>query len=272
MNNGYYQAANPDMNHPKVVILTGASAGIGRATATLLAQTGYRVVLAARQAVPLQHLSQTLNQQGYQTIAIPTDMGDTRQAAALAHKTKAIFGQIDVIINNAGIGVYQNVADLDETAARQVMDVNYFGPVALIQAALPYLPAQEGLIINISSIIGRRAVPGMAGYCATKAALERMAESLRLEVEVRVSTIYPGVTATEFVPHALGDIGSLHPNRRPGVPPEWVAQAILQTIRHPRRDVFITLFDRLFVTVSMLWPTLADHILYYYTKIRNSKR
>ena len=258
----------------RVVILTGASQGIGRATAYALARAGCRLVLAARGAIRLQQLAMELNAQGYTAIAIPTDMGDTTQAAALAHKTVAIFGTIDVIINNAGIGVYQAVAELDETAARQVMEVNYFGPVALIQAALPTLMANPdgGLIINISSIIGRRAMPHMAAYCATKAALERMAESLRLEVKtanVRVSTVYPGVTATEFVHNSLGDIARLRPNRRAGVPAEWVAQAILQTIRYERRDVFITLFDRAFVTFSMIFPYLADQILFYYTRIRN---
>jgi short-subunit dehydrogenase len=106
-------------------------------------------------------------------------------------------------------------------------------------------------------------MPGIAGYCASKGALEKMAESLRVELaadNIRVSTIYPGVTATGFNDNSLG-ASSYGRGRREGVPPERVAQAILHTIRYEQRDVFITLFDRTFVTVSALWPWLMDKLL-----------
>jgi short-subunit dehydrogenase len=249
----------------RAVILTGASQGIGRATAHVLARAGCKLALAARTAEPLQALTGELMAAGQPAIAIPADVGDTAQAAALAHKTVEAFGRIDVVINNAGIGVRDRVLDLQEQEARRTMDVNYFGPVALIQAAIPYLKTNPdgGLIINISSIVGRRAMPGIAGYCASKGALEKMAESLRLELKaanIRVSTVYPGVTQTKFNDNSLG--GSQEGRGRlSGVPPERVAQAILNTIRNERRDVFITLFDRTFITVSMLWPGLMDKLL-----------
>jgi short-subunit dehydrogenase len=248
-----------------VVILTGATQGIGRATAYKLASAGCKLALAARTAAPLCALAEELEAGGYPVVAIPTDMGDTSQAAALAHKTVEIFGKIDVIINNAAIGVRDQVIDLAEAEARRVMDVNYFGPVALIQAALPYFKANPdgGLIINISSIVGRRAMPGIAGYCASKGALEKMAESLRVELKadrIRVSTIYPGVTATQFNDHSLGGSQSGR-GRKTGVAPERVAEAILRTIRNEQRDVFVTLYDWTFVTVSMLWPSLMDWLL-----------
>ena len=203
-----------------------------------------------------------LTTRGHEAIAIPTDMGNTAQAAALAQKTVEAFGRIDIVINNAAIAVRERVSNLAEAEARWVMDVNYFGPVALIQAAIPHLKANSegGLIINISSIVGRRAMPGLAGYCASKSALEKMAESLRVELAadyVRVSTVYPGVTATNFRANSLGsDQGALR--RMSGVTPERVAQVILKTIRHEPRDVFITLPDRIFITVSMLLPGLMD--------------
>lgn len=249
----------------RVVILTGATQGIGLATAQVLALAGCRLALAARGAEQLTALSERLNEAGHQTLAIPTDMGDTAQAAALARKAAAAFGTIDVVINNAGIGVRDRLEDVQEAEARRTMDVNYFGPVALIQAALPCLKANPGggLIVNVSSIVGRRAMPGIAGYCASKAALEKMAESLRVELKrynVRVSTVYPGVTDTGFNRNSLG--GSQDGRQgRVGVPPERVAQAILRTIRHEQRDVFITLYDRTFVTASMLLPWLMDRLL-----------
>lgn len=253
----------------RVVILTGATQGIGRATARTLAQAGCFLVLAARTREPLDTLAAELNAGPTQAVAIPTNMGDTAQAANLVRATVETFGRLDVVINNAALGVRDEVVDLNETEARRVMDVNYFGPVALIQAAIPHLKANRegGLIINISSIVGRRAMPGIAGYCASKAALEKMAESLRIELKrdnIRVSTVYPGVTATRFNDHSLGRSQSGR-GRLAGVPPERAAQTILRTIRHERRDVFVTLFDRAFVTAGALWPWLMDQLLSRYT-------
>lgn len=253
----------------RVVILTGATQGIGRATALTLAQAGCTLALAARNVERLQSLANELGQAGHRAVAIPTDMGDTNQAAALAQKTIATFGRIEVIINNAALGVRDWVTDLREEEARRIMDVNYFGPVALIQAALPHLKANSdgGLIINISSIVGRRAMPGIAGYCASKAALEKMAESLRVELaadNIRVSTVYPGVTATKFNDNSLGNDPSGR-GRLDGVPPERVAQVILNTLRTERRDAFVTWFDLAFVTASAVWPWLMDRLLTRYS-------
>ncbi len=249
----------------RVVILTGATQGIGLATAKHLAQAGCRLVLAARNEAKLNELAQTLRQQGYTATAIPTDMGDTSQAKNLAHQTIKAYDCIDVVINNAALGVRDKVLDLQESEARTVMDVNYFGPVALIQAAIPYLKQNSngGLIINVSSIVGRRAMPGIAGYCASKGALEKMADSLRVEVakdNIRISTVYPGVTQTHFNDNSLGN-SQMGRGRLSGVPPERVAEAIARTIRCESRDVFITWFDRAFVTGSTVLPWVMDKLL-----------
>jgi NAD(P)-dependent dehydrogenase (short-subunit alcohol dehydrogenase family) len=253
----------------RVVILTGASRGIGLATTHLLARAGCRLALAGRDQRALLDLADELEAAGHTAIAVPTDMSDTRQAAALARIAAHAYGKLDVVINNAGVGVRDDVELLRETQARLVMDVNFFGPVALIKGALPHLLAnpEGGLIINISSIVGRRAMPGIGGYCASKAALERLAESLRLELKpdnIRVSTVYPGVTATRFNDNSLGG-GQAGRGRLTGVPPEKVARAILATIRREPRDKFITLLDRAFVTASALSPRLMDWLLYRYT-------
>jgi short-subunit dehydrogenase len=252
----------------RVVILTGATQGIGRATAYALAQAGCKLALAARTAPALQALAAELNQAGYSAIPCPADMGDPAQAAKLAQQTVEAFGKLDVVINNAALGLRDNVTQLQEADARRVMEVNYFGPLALIQAAIPHLKANPdgGLIINVSSIVGQRAMPGIAGYCASKAALEKMAESLRLELKrenIRVSTVYPGVTATRFNANSLGG-GQGGRGRVSGIAPERVARAILNTIHTERRDVYITLFDWLFVTVNAAWPGLMDGLLSRY--------
>ena len=209
--------------------------------------------------------SMTCNETVTRLSPFPLTMGDTRQAAALAQKAIEAYGTIDVVINNAGLGLRDRLVDVDEAEARRVMDVNYFGPLTLIQAAIPQLMANAdgGLIINISSIVGRRAMPGIGGYCASKAALEKMAESLRVELRadnIRVSTVYPGVTVTKFNDNSLGG-SQMGRGRVSGVSPEKVASAILNTIRHERRDVFITLFDRTFVTASAVWPWFMDRLL-----------
>lgn len=255
----------------RAVILTGASQGIGRATAVILAGAGCKLALAARRVEPLQALAAELRQTGQQVVAIPTDMGDTGQAAALAHKTIEAFGRLDVVINNAAVGLRERLLDLQEAEARRIMDINYFGPMALIQAAIPYLKANPdgGLLINISSIVGRRAMPGIGAYCASKGALEKMAESLRLELmadNIRVSTVYPGVTATRFNHNSLGSSQDGR-GRIAGVPPERVARAILKAIRREQRDVFITLFDRTFVMASAAWPWLMDRLLSRYLSL-----
>ncbi len=253
----------------RVVILTGATLGIGRATAHVLARAGCRLALAARDQRALLDLADELEAAGFTAIAVPTDISDTRQAAALARITAQAYGTIDVVINNAGKGVRDDVQFLREAEARLVMDTNYFGPVALIQRALPHLKTNPdgGLIINVSSIVGRRAFPGIGGYCASKAALEKMSESLRVELKgdnIRVSTVYPGVTATSFNDNSLG--GSQQGRGRlAGVPPERVARAILKTIRREPRDKFITLFDRAFVTAAALSRRLMDWLLRNYT-------
>jgi short-subunit dehydrogenase len=249
----------------RVVILTGATQGIGRATAYLLAQANCKLVLAARNGGTLQALAGELMASGHQAVAVPTDLGDTAQAAALARSAVEAYGQLDIIINNAAIGVRDRVLDLNEAEARRVMNVNYFGPVALIQSAIPLLSANPhgGLIINISSIVGRRAMPGIAGYCASKSALEKMAESLRLELKarnIRVSTIFPGVTVTDFNTNSLGSSRAGR-GRVTGVSPERVARTILKTIRSERRDVFVTLFDYTFVMASTLLPGFVDRLL-----------
>jgi short-subunit dehydrogenase len=257
----------------RVVILTGATQGIGRATAFLLAKSGCKLALAARDRTRLLKLASQLEEAGHTAVAIPTDMGETRQARALARIAGEAYGnKIDVVINNAGIGVRDDVDSLKEVEARRVMDVNYFGPLALIQAALPYLKLNPdgGLIINVSSIVSQRAMPGLAGYCASKGALDNLTESLRLEMlpfNVRVSAVFAGVTATRFNDNSLGD-SQLGRGQMAGVPPERVAKAIERTILREPRDVYITYKDQLFVLVSQLFPRLMDRMLSRYLEKR----
>ena len=233
------------MSRKRTMVITGTRKGIGKYLVDYYIQQGYMIFGCSREPADYSY-------DDYQHFCL--DVSDEQKVKEMCSEISKTHNCLDVVINNAAIGVRDRALDLQEKQARRIMDVNYFGPVALIRAAIPHLRSNPdgGLIVNISSIVGRRAMPGIGGYCASKAALEKMAESLRLELladDIRVSTVYPGVTATDFNDNSLGNSQSGR-GRVSGVPPERVARAILHTIRHEQRDVFITLFDRAFVAAS----------------------
>lgn len=250
-----------------VVVITGASQGIGRASAIKLAEAGCLLTLTARTAEPLQELARSLGQD--RVLVVPADVSQPSAAAEIARRTEDRFGRIDVLVNNAGLGIYGPAATVSLAEARQVMAVNFFGPWQLMQACIPIMQKNGGgLIINVSSIIGRRSTPSAGGYCASKAALEHLVEAMRVELapqNIRFSTLYPGVTQTDFVPRSLG-----FPTRRrgrvKGVPAEKVADRLLKTARKEPRDAYVTLFDWTYVTGSRLWPGLVDWVLARYFK------
>jgi len=259
----------------RVVILTGASQGIGQATAWQLAEAGCKVVLVARNHTLLHQLAIQLNSHNYQTVAIPTDITDRVQLNRLVQQTVELFGTVDILINNAGVGIYDKVATMNEAEARYIMEVNYFAPLRLIQTVVPIMAVnpEGGVILNISSIVGRRALPTIGGYCATKGALERLAESLRVELKptnIRVSTLYPGVTDTSFVDNSLGSGTGIRSGRLRGVSVERVAKRIVTTLKTEPRDVFITLSDQIALWLCAIFPTLADRALFYLFKQRNA--
>lgn len=251
----------------KVVLLTGASSGIGWATAHALAGAGCQLSLAARTAGRLQELADALSARGARALATPTDLAQPDDIRCLIEQTAATFGRVDILINNAGVGQYDLAAEMDLEELRYLLEVNLLGPIQLIQQSLPLMAGRGGLIINISSIIGRRATPFAASYCASKAALERFAESLRLELKprrIRVSTVYPGITATPFVGNSLGGGQGLPRRRRQGVPAERVAQTIVRVARREPRDAYVTWFDRIFVLASQAAPGLMDWLFSRY--------
>ncbi|HEX9374270.1 MAG TPA: SDR family NAD(P)-dependent oxidoreductase [Roseiflexaceae bacterium] len=164
----------------KTVIITGASAGIGAATARVFAAAGANVVLAARDATKLEALARGL---AGRALVIPTDVADRAAVAALVEQTVAMLGGVDIVINNAGVGLAAPVADLSLEDFQRALSVDLFGPLALTQAALPHMRRRgRGQLIYVSSVVGLRALPYLGGYAAAKAALDRLTESLRVEL------------------------------------------------------------------------------------------
>jgi short-subunit dehydrogenase len=244
------------------VIITGASAGIGAATVRAFASAGANLALAARDEARLAAVAGSLSGRA---LIVPTDVADREAIEQLVSKTVAAFGGIDIVINNAGVGLAAPVAELEAADLEQAMKVDLFGPLALTQAALPHMRRRGGgQLIYISSVVGLRALPYLGGYAAAKAALDRLTESLRVELRgtgIAVTLVRPGTTRTGFSQRRLG---SGHERRRVNAraaTPEQVARAILKAAVREPRVAYVSLADRMAVGLSLLAPRLADWML-----------
>ncbi|MCS6841101.1 MAG: SDR family oxidoreductase [Roseiflexus sp.] len=246
----------------KVVIITGASSGIGAATARALAGVGAHVVLTARDAARLNDLACQLSGR---VMAFPANVADPTEMQRLVAEVIKVYQRIDVVINNAGVGLASPVAQLQPTDLRAALDVNLFGPLYLTQAALPHMQrVRRGQILFVSSVVGLRALPYAGGYAATKAALDRLSEALRVELRgsgITVTLVRPGTTRTAFNAHRLGVHGDVRRFNPPGIAPERVAETIVRAIRREPRVAYVTWSDRLAVGMALLLPGLADRLL-----------
>jgi short-subunit dehydrogenase len=246
-----------------VAVVTGASSGIGEATALALAGQGATVMLVARAEEKLQFLEREISAAGGRALAVRTDVTDRDSVAAMVERTIEEFGSLDVLVNNAGLGLSGRVAELRAEDLRHVLEVNLIGPLVCIQAALPHM-RQGGRIINVSSVVGKRAIPKVGGYCATKSALNALSDALRVEVAgqgITVTSVYPGTTQTAFRENSRRTKDEKRGWRPRGVVPEEVAARIVAAAESGGRDVYVTLPDRLFVAGTMLAPGLFDRLL-----------
>lgn len=189
----------------KVVVITGASSGLGEATARLLSSEGATVVLAARRADRIKALADTLNVRGAKALAISTDVANQLQVRDLVEKTVETYGKIDVMLNNAGLMPLAPLEELKIDEWDKMIDVNLKGVLYGIAAALPHMKKQRsGHIINVSSVYGHKLGPAATVYCATKHAVRALSEGLRQEVKpynIRTTVISPGAVATELLDH-----------------------------------------------------------------------
>ena len=233
----------------KVVLITGASAGIGLATARSLAAAGAKVVLAARSTDKLTQLADELQRDGHAALVVPTDMRNQAEVAQLVATAVQHYGQIDVLINNAGQAVAGTVAEVDVDQFQQVIELNVFGPIYAMQASVPQMRAQGGgLIVNVSSMVSKMHIPGLGGYAATKAALNMLSDTARGELaadNIRVITVYPRMTATDFGRNSLGN-RQVRQQQRGNTPPgvvidsaEYVAEKILEAIQKEPTEQFM---------------------------------
>jgi short-subunit dehydrogenase len=247
----------------RTAIITGASSGIGQAVAAEFAGRGANVVLAARSRDKLNRLAADLAPLPGCALVVTTDVTESLSVEALVRKAAEEFGSVDILINNAGVGLFAPIADGDVQNARYLFEVNFWGALHCIQAATPYMLDQaRGHIVNVSSVAGHVSPPYMGMYAATKHALAATSDALRVELSgtgVGVSTIYPGLTDTSFTENMLQEVEA------PQIPPiarfvgaNVVARRIFQAVRWGLRDVYVSPEDVALVMADAALPQLLD--------------
>ncbi len=251
-----------------VVIITGASSGIGKALALLLAGRGAFLSLAARNEERLDKVAQLCRQQGGKAIAVPTDVSDEAACKTLVEKTVAAYGRIDTLVNNAGISMWVPFTQIEDLSMfERIMRVNYLGSVYCTYYALPYLQKTGGRLVAVSSLTGKTGVPTRTAYAASKHAMAGFFDSLRVELmdsKVSVTVIYPGFVATEVRERALGadgrPLGKSHLDESNVMSAEQCAQQIADAIAKRKRELVMTARARIGLWLKLIAPGMVDKI------------
>ncbi|HLG18524.1 MAG TPA: SDR family oxidoreductase [Bdellovibrionota bacterium] len=254
-----------------VVIITGASRGIGRAAAIEFAKRGAKVVVASRDEAKMKEVADRVREAGGEPMVVACDVAVEKSCQELAKRTLARFSRIDILINNAGFGYYSPVEDLSTEKLDQIFRTNLYGTIWCTQAVLPQMKKQNrGHIVNVSTIISGRSIPFMSAYCMTKFAMRAFDESLRLEVRshgIGVSHVCPGLTTTDFQTNAVRVEGSGPPvPNQMGMSPEKVGRAIFRAVERNKREVTLTMNGKIMLTLQRISPRLTDAIIALYMR------
>ncbi|MBT3386042.1 MAG: SDR family oxidoreductase [Prolixibacteraceae bacterium] len=252
----------------KVVIITGASSGIGKALAEKYASEGWNLVLAARRIGRLKELEKQLN--GVEVLSVETDVANEKDCKDLILGAIDKFGQIDVLINNAGISMRASVEEVDLNVMHKVMDVNYWGTVYCSKFALPYLVENNGTLVGVISIAGYVGLPGRTGYSASKFAVRGFLETVRVEymkTGLRVLVAAPGFTSTEIRKSALNAKGKRQGetprNENKMMSAEKCAGHIFKAIKKRKRTIVLTFWEgKAIVLVTKFLPKFVERIMY----------
>lgn len=249
----------------QVIVITGASSGIGLATAKLAASSGARVVLSSRNGEELERLASELRDRGGQAIAFEADVSSTEAMQALADEAVRRFGDIDTWVNNAGLSVYGKLSEVPMDEKRRVFEVNFWGVVNGCRAAVKHFKGRgrAGTIINVGSVLSDRAIPLQGIYVASKHAIKGYTDSLRMELEkdklpIAVSLVKPSAIDTPYTVHARNHMEEAPQNPPPVYAPEVVARAILECAAHPKRDVIVGGGGKALSLFEKLAPRVMD--------------
>ncbi|HEV2880825.1 MAG TPA: SDR family oxidoreductase [Pyrinomonadaceae bacterium] len=251
----------------QVVVLTGASSGIGRATAIEFGRRGASVVLAARNEEALQGTAREVEAAGGRAHVVVTDVADASQVSRLAEEAALRFGRIDTWVNNAAVSEYGTVEEISLEEIERIVAVNLLGTIYGIKAALPHLRrAGGGAIVNVGSVLSDRAVPLQSTYCATKHAVKGFTEAVRMELEhegagVHLTLVKPAVINTPYYNHARTRMRVEPRAMFPVYEPIVVAEAILHAATHPVRDIVAGDGGKVLSVLQRISPSLLDRLM-----------
>jgi short-subunit dehydrogenase len=258
-----------ETNMKKVVVVTGASSGIGRALVYELAKTHHIVVMASRNLEVMLEIQTEVEAAGGQAIAVQADVKNELDCKNIIHQAIEHFGQIDVLVCNAGVSMRASFINLDLSVLRELMDTNFWGTVYCTKYALPHVLKQKGSIVGVSSIAGFQGLPGRTGYSASKFAMHGFLETLRIEHlkdDLHVMIACPNFTATNIRKTALnkdGDIQGESPrDESKMMTSEQVALRILKGIKRRRRTMIMTFNGKLIVFLNRILPWWIDKKAY----------
>ncbi len=253
----------------KVVIITGASSGIGAATAREFAANGSKVMLAARSEERLAALVEEIKALNQEASYVVTDVKLEEDCRNLIRKTVEKYGTVNILINNAGISMRASFDDVDLKVLHNLMDVNFWGTVYCTKYALPYLVANKGSLVGVSSVAGFHGLPGRTGYSASKFAMHGFLETIRIEnlkKGLHVMIIAPGFTSSEIRKHALLADGSeqgISPREEHKLmTPEFVAKWVLKGIRKKKRTKILPFIGKLTALLQRIIPEVVDRGYY----------
>jgi NADP-dependent 3-hydroxy acid dehydrogenase YdfG len=252
----------------QVIVITGASSGIGLVTARMAARAGARVVLAARNVEALKALEDEINGRGGAAYAAPTNVGDEYDMERLAQAAVQRFGRFDTWVNNAGVSIFGRVMDVSTKDMRRMFETNFWGVVYGSRAAVRHFSERRepGALINVGSFFGDRATPVQSTYAASKFAVHGFTDALRMELEadglpVSVTLIHPGRIDTPYNEHAQSYMRRQPAHHGMIYAPEAVADAILFAAAHPKRDLFVGSQAKVAAVIGGIAPRLTDRIM-----------
>ncbi len=247
------------------ILITGASQGIGRSLSLRAAAAGARVLATARSAELLRSLQSDVETAGGRIDVLQADVTSADDRRAMVAAAQSRLGGLDILINNAGIGATGHFAEASEDRLRSIFEVNFFGLAELTRLAIPLLKqGQKPAVVNISSIVGKRGLPGRSEYSASKFAVQGLSEALRGELSlfgIDVLVVNPGLTQTSFPDNMLERKSRLQVDHMRGMSADEAAARTLRAIERGTNEVTFTGAGKLFVFVSRFFPRLVDRIV-----------
>lgn len=250
----------------QVIVITGASSGIGLVTARMAAKRGARLVLNSRNREVLEQLTNEINAAGGEASFVTGDVGDVNDVRSIAAEAIRRFGGFDTWVNNAGVSIYGRVLDQNLEDQRRLFQTNYWGVVHGSTVACEHLKTRGGALVNIGSVLSDVAIPIQGTYCASKHAVRAYTDALRMELEhedapVSVTLIKPSAIDTPYIEHAKNLLPVEPLNPPPVYAPETVAEAILHCAEYPERDVYVGGGGKLLSEAGHHAPRITDKVM-----------